>query len=573
MATETLPPQLAVAGTVGGGDDAVEGAGGESNLALMGMEESHTLGEAEGKLHIPLIATGENDALTRTEEHDDSPEEAGGKSSSALVETEEAEDQVDAAPVGAEESNGALQEAEGALNTAPIRTEESNNTVGEAEGESNIALRRDDSNDALASTEDQTDMALAGTEESSEGDAAAGSEKDGPRGSPKGSEGDAAGEAESPVRGDEAAAKGAGTSSMTIKEILAQLDGVFPMDEAVLDALPSGSTFVSVDHFGTSAWTITGKLVARSQDGEEEVYFLKIAYGETGRIMLGGEFESSKAIHATMPDFIPTPYGFGKYKADGPDVYFYLSEFVDMDVSVPPDPDEFTRRLAHLHRTSQSPTGRFGFHVPTCDGDRAHVVDWQDSWAVFFRNLFLGVCERDVRRNGPWPKYERAIRQVAWEVVPRLLEPLQAEGRSIKPCLIHGDLWEGNMGIRLDSGDSTLFDAGSYFAHNEMELGHWRCEFSSVFRARVYQQHYLRHYHPAEPAHQFDDRNRLYSLKGAINYSAGHPNSSLRKTAYNNMCYLCEKYAPTDEIDKYDPELDPAITGATIVPHLADGLI
>lgn len=63
-----------------------------------------------------------------------------------------------------------------------------------------------------------------------------------------------------------------------------------------------------------------------------------------------------------------------------------------------------------------------------------------------------------------------------------------------------------------------------------VELGHWRCEFSSVFRSKVYTRHYLRNYPAAEPADEFDDRNRLYSLKGAINYSAGHPGCSLRKT-------------------------------------------
>ncbi|KAK1765950.1 Fructosamine kinase-domain-containing protein [Phialemonium atrogriseum] len=374
------------------------------------------------------------------------------------------------------------------------------------------------------------------------------------------------------------------TGTLTIKQILAQLDGVFPMDQAVIDALPEGSTFISVEHFGTSAWTITGRVIARSLDGSEQRYFLKaitspqildngVAYGETGRIMLGGEFESSKIIHNTTPDFIPTPFGFGKYKVQSPATYFYLSEFVDMDVTSPPDPAEFTRRLANLHRTSQSPTGKFGFHVRTCDGDRPHSVEWQESWATFYRNLFLGVCHLDTKRNGVWPEYERAVHQVAWKVIPRLLEPLQAEGRELKPCIIHGDLWEGNMGINLETGESLLFDAGSYFAHNEMELGHWRCEFSSVFRSELYTRHYLLNYPAAEPTNEFDDRTRLYSLKGAINYSAGHPGSPLRKTAYNNMCYLCEKYAPIDGIDKYDPRIDPSITGARIVPHVADGLI
>ncbi|KAI1087198.1 Fructosamine kinase-domain-containing protein [Rostrohypoxylon terebratum] len=342
------------------------------------------------------------------------------------------------------------------------------------------------------------------------------------------------------------------------------------MDSAIIDALPAGSTFVSVEHFGTSAWTTTGRVLALDRDGSEKLYFLKVGYGETGRIMLNGEYESFKSIYNTMPDFIPEPIGYGQYKDPDSAAHFYLAEFVDMDVTTVPDPAEFTSRLAHLHKISQSPTGMFGFHIQTCDGDRAHVVDWQPSWTAFYQNLFLGVCKLDLKKNGHWEEYERAIQQIAWKVIPRLLGPLEADGRKIKPCLIHGNLWEGNMGINMETGDSLLFDASSYYAHNEMELGHWRCEFSSVFRSAAYKKHYLRYYPATEPIEEFDDRNRLYSLKGAINYSAGHPGTILRKTAYNNMCYLCEKYAPTDGIDKYDPQIDPSLTGARIVPHMPE---
>ncbi|CAJ2501121.1 Uu.00g039740.m01.CDS01 [Anthostomella pinea] len=313
----------------------------------------------------------------------------------------------------------------------------------------------------------------------------------------------------------------------SIKEVLARLNGVFPMDEAVIEALPAGATFVSVEHFGFSAFTITGRLVARQKDGTETLCFLKVAYNEHGRIMLYGEWESSRYIHGIMPDFIPTPLGFGKYKAKGPATYFYLSDFVDMDVTTAPDPMEFTTRLANMHQISRSPTGKFGFHITTCDGKMAHTVEWQDSWAEFYKKLLLGVCE----------------------VIPRLLGVLQENGRQIKPSIIHGDLWEGNMGINMETGNTLLFDAGSYFAYNEMELGHWRCEFSSHFRSPLYTRHYVENFTAAEPPEEFDDRNRLYSIKGAINYSAGHPGSQLRKTAYNNMVYLCEKYASCDGID------------------------
>jgi protein-ribulosamine 3-kinase len=306
-------------------------------------------------------------------------------------------------------------------------------------------------------------------------------------------------------------------------------------------ALPAGLKFVSVEHFGISAWTITGRIIALRPDESEQTFFLKVpkmssgnwveinidqvAYGDHGGIMLKGEWESSKDIYKTMPGFLPEPFGFGRYKVQSPAIYFYLSEFVDMDVTSPPDPAEFTSKLTQLHKKSTSPTGKFGFQVVTCDGKMAHKVDWEDNWAVFYRNLLLGVCKLDEETNGPWPELERATKQVTEKVVPRLLGNLD-----IKPCLIHGDLWEGNMGIRMDTGESTLFDAGSYFAHNEMELGHWRVEFASHFRAEVYTRHYVQNYPAAEPVHEFDDRVRLYSLKAAINYSAGHPGSFLRTT-------------------------------------------
>jgi protein-ribulosamine 3-kinase len=40
--------------------------------------------------------------------------------------------------------------------------------------------------------------------------------------------------------------------------------------------LPEGSTFKSVEHFGTSAWTITGRVVATDAGGDETSYFLKV---------------------------------------------------------------------------------------------------------------------------------------------------------------------------------------------------------------------------------------------------------------------------------------------------------
>ena len=39
-------------------------------------------------------------------------------------------------------------------------------------------------------------------------------------------------------------------------------------------------------------------------------------------------------------------------------------------------------------------------------------------------------------------------------------------------------------------------------------------------------------------------------------------------SAYNDMCYLCEKYAPLEGLGKYDSEKDPSVTGARIKVYI-----
>lgn len=242
--------------------------------------------------------------------------------------------------------------------------------------------------------------------------------------------------------------------------------------------------------------------------------------------MLNGEFESAKEVYKLMPGLIPKPYGYGRYKAADPTTYFYLSEFVDMNVFQKPRPEELGSKLAALHRKSVSPTGKFGFHVTTCDGKMPHNVEWEERWDVFFGKLLRQVFSLDLETNGPWPEMERAFDQVVTSVIPRLLADL-----SVKPCLLHGDFWEPNLSIRSTTEEELImYDVGSYYAHNEMELGQWRTEFCWYLRSEVFMDFYLKNYPPAEPAAEFDDRNRLYSLKSTFNYSAGHPGCLARQS-------------------------------------------
>lgn len=90
----------------------------------------------------------------------------------------------------------------------------------------------------------------------------------------------------------------------------------------------------------------------------------------------------------------------------------------------------------------------------------------------------------------------------------------------IQPSLIYGDLWDANVGMLQTGEAAIIYDAGSYYAHNGMELGIWRVIYSETMGARAYKEAYFRLCVPAEPVNEWDHRNRLYSLKCNINWSA-----------------------------------------------------
>ena len=225
---------------------------------------------------------------------------------------------------------------------------------------------------------------------------------------------------------------------------------------------------------------------------------------------------------------VPKAVACGNYHNRGIHTYYYLSDFHDMDLSTAPEAASFAGQIAKLHQDGTSPNGLFGFPVPTVIADLEHTVTYEKSWAKSFTNLLLDVIKYDNEANGSWAELDAASKQLIDVVIPRLLGALQSNGREIKPTLIHGDLWEENVGIDKETGNTIVFDPGSLYAHNEMEFGTWRCSWARYFKSPEYLHHYQRHIEPSEPAEEWDDRNRLYSIHPNLLGSAKHPETPYR---------------------------------------------
>ena len=312
-----------------------------------------------------------------------------------------------------------------------------------------------------------------------------------------------------------------------------------------LSELPPDTQIHSCDRYGASAWTVTARITTTLADGTPKFYFLKVieVYYQTfykrliipqcaedaqGKAMLEGEFNSMCELYNTAPTFVPKPYTWGQLNISSPDTYYFLCDFIEMTNQIP-DPVQLCTKLVQLHQTSVSPTGKFGFHINTCQGNLPQQTAWNSTWVDFYVQLLQGAMQLNRERNGTWKNLEQVVDRLITHVVPQVLGPLEKEGRAVKPTLIHGDLWDGNIGTDFENGEVYVFDASVYYAHNEMEIGMWRGKFNKTISSKVYLNAYISRMGISEPAEQFDDRIRIYSSYMTLHESACHNGSSFRE--------------------------------------------
>ncbi|KAH8810735.1 Fructosamine kinase-domain-containing protein [Xylogone sp. PMI_703] len=321
------------------------------------------------------------------------------------------------------------------------------------------------------------------------------------------------------------------------------------VDENVIAKFPQDTHSITAIKHSPSMWTQTACISITLPDGTSKSYFLKVAAGALGLGMIEGEYESIAAIHAVKPGFCPKPRAWGTFKSN-PDLHFLLSDFVEMDQEIP-EKDIFTTMLADFHLASRalSPNGKFGFHCTTYNGNLAQDNTWTDTWEEYYKNNIIHMLQLEEEARGPSDELRELSRQLLERVIPRLLRPLETDPNTLKPCLIHGDLWYGNTAIDLDTGKPITFDAAAFWGHHEYEV--------RTMRPAGFGREYLNAYHekfpPSEPIGDAEDRLALYALRSRIHDSALYPmNAGFRNLLIEQMRLLVEKYPDGYEGPKTD---------------------
>ncbi|KAB5554342.1 Fructosamine/Ketosamine-3-kinase [Coniochaeta sp. 2T2.1] len=237
---------------------------------------------------------------------------------------------------------------------------------------------------------------------------------------------------------------------------------------------------------------LNGKECPYIHQGENKAYYFKVINHPCHPEIARGEYESQKALQKHLPDNVSIPAAYGTFK-DGK-TSFFLTPFRDLSFDVP-TPPEFAEVVAKLHTTSVSPTGKFGFHITTYLGRVPVINDWCDTWEEWFTRDFREGLAFERRVNGADPHFDELAAEFLKKGVPRLLRPLEAGRRSVKPVLLHGDLWEGNIKVDWDTGKPVLFDGVCVYGHNEHHL--------TAYKNLV---------PPSEPEEEYEDRLTLYMM-------------------------------------------------------------
>ena len=224
--------------------------------------------------------------------------------------------------------------------------------------------------------------------------------------------------------------------------------------------------------------------------------------------MMRGTWESESIFHTYSPSHVPAPYAWGNYASD-PNAWFYLCAFHDMSDAVP-DARAFVSVVSKIHKESLGKNSQYGFHVPTHLANLPNDNTWQDTWTVWFTQAMRQMFALEEASHGQDDELDLLKEALYSKVIPRLLHPLESGGRTIKPCLIHSDLWPGNSKPDASTGQVMIFDSCAFWGHNEADLGSWRAPRYRM--GGLFLEEYKRVMGMSEPEEDWDDRNALYAM-------------------------------------------------------------
>eukprot|EP00798_Chlamydomonas_sp_ICE-L_P025588 gene25588-11241_t len=213
------------------------------------------------------------------------------------------------------------------------------------------------------------------------------------------------------------------------------------------DNLDSGSV-VREESQGSSSWSSAS--IYETDSGAK--YFVKTSRSQD-LAMFKGEALGLNAMHDTNTLAVPQVFHYGQLSGKGQQGTFIAMECLDIRGRC--DMAELGRQLGLMHLSTpqdeNAKMGKFGFPVDNTIGGTLQP------------NKYMDDCIWDMTGDS-------RLNRLGDKLLPNMEHFFKGAGE-IKPCILHGDLWSGN--IAASGGQEAVhLDPACYYGHHEAEFGH-----------------------------------------------------------------------------------------------------
>jgi len=139
------------------------------------------------------------------------------------------------------------------------------------------------------------------------------------------------------------------------------------------------------------------------------------------------------------------------------DKSFLVLDYVNFNKAKPALWHQLGQQLAQMHYETQH--GQFGWQHDNFIGNTIQPNHWSSNWTTFFANQRIAwqlqlLSERSIILGD--------IDHISQVCHDALLH------HEVTPCLVHGDLWQGNTGFTNDQ--AMIFDPACYYGDREVDI-------------------------------------------------------------------------------------------------------
>ena len=267
---------------------------------------------------------------------------------------------------------------------------------------------------------------------------------------------------------------------------------------------------VSSNYAGSSDWASFRKVEVSQPPRKGLQFFIKIA-SKPAAEMFEGEALGLRAMYECSQGEdalrIPEVFYCGDFQRGSMLAMEYLS------LAGRQDEHALGRAMARLHLADPTklpkagnPDGKFGFNVDNTCGETPQPNPWtagstKADWIAFWRDHRIGHQLNLAGLDSLTDLWEN-------DIAPRL-DLMFDDLDEIKPSLLHGDLWSGNIGSA--DGKPSIYDPAVYWGHHEAE---WGMSWCASFGPRFWEGY--RSLIPEAPG--FSNRKPLYDAYHQLNH-------------------------------------------------------